>query len=117
MDVREEISAYLENPEMLYKEWYIEHVQYETGIESGEEVGVLANWKKEFDDWVYTHISELRQIICPNTSKISDAVTQVDIVLEIMDIIEQQPYVGVVKMTATLLFLYGIDKLCEDYEA
>ncbi len=117
MDVREKIRAYLEDPETLYKEWYLKHAQYETGIESGEEVGVLADWKKEFDDWVYTHISELRQIICPNTSKIKAAVTQVDIVLEIMDIIEQQPYVGAVNLTATLLFLYGIDKLCEDYEA
>jgi len=117
MDAREQIRTYLGDPETLYREWYMEYARYETAIESGEEVGVLADWKKAFDDWVCAHILKLREVVCPNAGKINAAVTQIDMVLEIMDIIEQQPYVGAVKRTATLLFLYGIEKLCEDYAA
>jgi len=116
MDVREQIRIYLEDPESLYKEWYLEQLPYEAGIDFGEEVGVLVDWEKAFVNWVQTHLSELRRAICPNTSKIKAAVTQIDMVLEIMDLIEEQPYVGTVKRTATLLLLYGIEKLCEGYE-
>ena len=117
MDVREQIRGYLEDPETLYKEWYMGQTQYETGIEFGEEVGVLADWKQEFINWVHTHMSELRTLICPNAGKIEAAATQIEMVLEIMDLIEEQSYVGTVKRTATLLVLYGIEKLCEDYAA
>ncbi len=117
MDVREQIRAYLKDPETLYREWYLEQAQYETGIEFGEEVGALADWKKAFDDWVDAHISQLRKAVCPNADRIQATATQIDTVLEIMDMIEQQPYVGAVKRTATLLFLYGIERLCEDYAA
>lgn len=117
MDVREQIRAYLENPEMLYKEWYIERSKYKLDIETGEEIGVFTDWKNEFNGWINTHISKLQKIICPNIGKIKAATTQVDMILEIIDIIEQQPYVAAVKQTATLLFLYGIEKLCQDYAA
>lgn len=115
MDVREQIQDYLENPQKCYKQWYIEHTLYKAGGK-GEEVGVLADWKKEFDKWVKDNRLKLREIICPNVGKIKTAVTQIDMVLEIMDIIEKQPYVGVVKLTAALLFLYGIERLCQDYK-
>ncbi len=117
MDIREQIHGYLKDPETLYREWYLEQAQYETGIRFGEEVGVLADWKQAFDNWVDAHISQLRKVVCPNAGRIQAAATQIDAVLEIMDIIEQQPYVGAVKRTATLLLLYGIERLCEDYAA
>jgi hypothetical protein len=116
MDVREQIRAYLDDPETLYKDWYLEQSSYKAGIDFGEEVGALADWKKAFINWVQTHLPELRHVICPNASKIEAAATQIDMVLEILDLIEEQPYVGTVKRTATLLLLYGIEKLCEDYE-
>jgi len=115
MDIREQIRAYLEDPEALYKDWYVEQTRYEAGIESGVEVGVLADSKKEFDDWMGAHVSKLRKVVCPNAEKIKAAATQIDMVLGIMDVIEQEPYVGAVKQIATLLVLYGIERLCEDY--
>ena len=115
MDVREQIQQYLENPESLYEKWYHEYTSYETGIELGREVGRLADWKKEFDAWVEANISKLREVVCPNAERIRSAATQIDMVLEIMNVIEEQPYVGPVKLTATLLLLYGLERLCENY--
>lgn len=116
MDVRDEIRSYLEDPETLYKTWYEEQTQYEAGIDTGEPVGVVEDLKKAFSGWVNTNLSDLRDAICPNSEKIKAVGTQVGMVLEIMDLIEEQPYVGTVKKAATLLLLYGIEKLCDSYE-
>jgi hypothetical protein len=115
MDVREQIRAYLDDQETLYKEWYIEQTRYETGVGFGEPVGTFEDWKKAFGNWVETHKSELREVICPNADKIKVVTTRVDIILTIMDLIEEQPYVGTVMRTATLLLLYGVEKLCKGY--
>jgi hypothetical protein len=117
MDVREEIRTYLENPETLYKEWYLEQMEYETGVGLGEPVGTYEDWKKAFVNWVNIHKSKLRKAICPRTDEIKKAKKKIDMVFVIINLIEEQPYVGAVIKTASGLLLYGIDKLCKDYDS
>lgn len=117
MNDREQIRAYLEDPETLYKEWYSEQTEFEIGIGFGEPTKAFEDCKKAFANWVETHRSKLREVICPKINTIKTAMTQIDMVLVIIDLIEEQPYVGAVKKAATLLLLYGIDKLCIDYES
>jgi len=120
MDVRDEIRRYLEDPDTLYREWYLEHKLRVAGItfgeKPGEETGTPHEWKNKWREWVNTHAVKLRTVICPNAAKIELAATQIDKALEVMRLIEYEPYVSIVKQTATLLVVYGIEKLCEGYE-
>lgn len=116
MDVKEQIKLYLEDNDLLYQEWYKKQLQFDTGIDHGEACG-LKEWKKEFGSWLEVHKAALKERICPHRKNIKAKGTAIGVILGLIGLIEGMAFVGAVKQLSTILFIYGIDKLCEDYES
>jgi hypothetical protein len=117
MNMKEKIQFYLKNTDALYKEWHLKQIQHETGVYEGVHTGALGDAKKAFDDWLKSNMAELRKVICPNMPKIRSLKNAVDIVSAITSLIEELAFVGGVTEAASLLFVYGIEKLCKANES
>ena len=116
MNVKEQIRFYLENTDALYKKWHLKQIQHETGVYVGEPLGKLEDHKKAFSNWLESNKETLRQIICPNVDDIKRSKGPIDIIVSIMVLIEELSFVGGVIEAASLLFVYGLEKLCKRYE-
>lgn len=117
MDVEEEVTLYLRENDLLFKNWYLKQTQHETGVDFGEPVSTLQDYRNAFNKWVEFHKVMLAKRICPHFDEINNFKRPVDVVLFIISLIEDLAIVGGVVQVATALFVYGIENLCNTNES
>ena len=117
MDVEEQITLYLREDDLLFKSWYLKQTQHEAGIDFGEPVSTLQDYRNAFNKWVEFHKKTLKKRICPHFDEIKKLKRPVDAILFIISLIEDLAIVGGVVQVATALFNYGIEKLCGTNES
>ncbi|NLZ07579.1 MAG: hypothetical protein GXY19_20605 [Phycisphaerae bacterium] len=113
MDSEEKIKAYLEDQDLLMREWYRKQVAYATGIDPGEPVSTVEDIKKGFDNWVSKHAASLRKVVCPNMDEIRAADGAFAAVGIISRALRYEEYIGPLLETACFLFVYGAERLCQ----
>ena len=114
MDKRKKIQMYLTDNEQLYKEWYKKQMEHITGIKYGEPIGAFDDYREAFQNWLEDNKLTIKKAICPHLNKINKIKEKVDIVLAIIALIEGLNLAGSVVEASSLIFLYGLDKLCAD---
>ena len=111
MDIKEQIQIYLENEEILYKEWYKKQIEHDTG-ELAEVVGGLDDIKKWGTNWVKNHKLALQQNICPKIPTIKKLKTRIEMIMAVFKLVRNLAFVGAAVEVATHLVMYGLEKLC-----
>lgn len=114
MTTDEQIQMYLDDNDLLLKDWHTSQMQNDTGIDDGECIGIVDDIQKAFIRWTEGNKLKLRERICPNIEKIKSLRTPSLIINFIIGLIEDLSIVAkLVVAVATLLFKYGIDNLCK----
>lgn len=116
--MEEEINVYLKNPDFLYSKWFEKENIVKTGnFENLELTGNLlpiSKIKKAFNDWVNENYIKLQRIICcefkynEKKDKINNTITFIMLLATCLEDEFKTTYIEL----ATLLFLYGLDKIC-----
>lgn len=113
-DEHKKIEMYLNNNDLLFKNWHIKQVEFRTGIEYGKPVGYFDDYKNAFYYWVSDNTIILQEIICPNFDEIKRLKDPIDKITAIISLIEDISIIGAAVEVATALFVYGLEKLCVD---
>jgi hypothetical protein len=112
-------NKYLSQESLAFRDWYKEYKTQETGI-PGTEVS-LANVdkiEKTFDDWFESSKEQLHQIICiewnyPAKKNLPEIQESVSFVMALADFfITKHTHFPSPLALATLLFMRGLDNLC-----
>lgn len=117
---RNHVKKYLDNPNLLYRDWYRSYKEIETGI-PGEEIAFPSSqkMKKTFDDWFYKMSKSLYKLICiewdyPSKRKSKEFSDSIALIIAIEDyLISCSIQIPTPIAVVTILFLKGLDNFCD----